>query len=157
MKLEDILGALSACVCAEFSDVCQCGILPGNQAAIDHCGPCTGNVCGQAWVLLQQVYTSTSFPTPDSGGSCGSYLAASIQVGVARCAPVPGADGSPPDQEDLTEAGLQGAADAVAAYRAVTCCLDDLDVQYATVNWATGAPSGGCVTGMMQVLVEVTG
>lgn len=157
MTLEALLTALSDCLCDEFDDVCACGILPGSQAAIDYCGPCDSDTCGQAWVLLEQVYPSTVFPAQDVAATCATSLAAVVQVGVARCVPSPEADGSPPEQEDLTSAGMRGANDALRARRAVACCMEGEDVLYVVDNWNTGIPSGGCVAGTLRVSVEVTG
>lgn len=156
MSLEELLLALSACLCEEFQDVCECGILPGSTAALDHCGSCAGEMCGQAWVLLEQVHSSEVFPQESEFSRCGSPLVAVMRVGVARCAPVPDASGEPPDGSDLELSGLQGARDAMAAHRAVSCCLSDQDILYSVGPWVTGTPSGGCVDGSMRVMVEVT-
>lgn len=157
MTLTALLSALAACLCDEFDDVCACGVLPGSQAVADYCGPCDSDTCGQAWVLLEQVYHSTSFPAQDAGATCHTSLAAVVQVGVARCVPSPEADGSPPGQEDLTSAGLRGANDALRAHKAVACCLEDEDVLYVVDNWNTGIPSGGCTAGTLRISVEVSG
>lgn len=156
MTLTALLGALAACLCDEFDDVCQCGLLPGSEAALDHCGSCSGDVCGQAWVLFESLYRSTTFPAQDEGEGCATPLAALIQIGVARCVPVPSADGSPPEQTELTAAALKGALDAVRVMTSVGCCLENSDVRYVVGPWTTDAPSGGCVSGSLRMSVEVT-
>jgi hypothetical protein len=118
-----LMQTLRDCLCAEITlsgrDVCACSILPGPQTVADYSGD------GQAWVRLVTAYPSTTFPAPDNVGTCASPVAWVLEVGIARCAPVPDAAGSPPSIEDLEAVTEAQIADMDLIRRAIHCCLND--------------------------------
>jgi hypothetical protein len=116
---------------------------------------------GLGWVRVVTIYPSANFPTPDSDGTqatmCGPIgWAIILEIGIARCAPVPAANVIPSAAEwnTVVEAVM---ADAAAIRRAVAVfkTLED----YEDTPWLVGAwlplpTEGGCVGGAMQVTIS---
>lgn len=137
------------CLCAEVNQsiggpVCWCGMVPGAQVAMDHCGPCTsGGQCGQAWFRLNRAYGSNRFPQPVfDATSCQAPLAYEWQAGVWRCVPVwDGGEDAPPTVPQQLTASLIQISDMQAVYRAILCCVTD---EAALGQYTPVGPNGGC-------------
>lgn len=145
---------LMECVCTHVvSDgagpVCWCGIYPGSAVSWEYCGSCENDVCGMAWVRPSQAYPYDTFPFPTLDPNCKKPLALGIEVGVIRCVPVMEEDGSLPDAESMTVAGIGQILDMIALYRAISCCTVDLTVQ----EW-TPVSGGGCAGGFWTVFLD---
>jgi hypothetical protein len=156
--------SLSACLCLELEKsggpaLCYCGPIAG-EVSLDYCGGgCDGTGCGgQAWVRLLDVFPSSVFPSVDSTlANCRSPFAFTIEVGVARCAPMgeSGANGYvPPTMEQNVEAIRLQAADIAAMRRAVQCCFGEGDVDYILGQYTQSLVNGGgCIGGAFTVIV----
>lgn len=113
---------------------------------------------GLGWVRNVTTYPSESFPDPDTAATaCGpSAWAVVLEVGIARCAPVP--DGSEiPSGEDWDNTTAAVMADMAAIIRAVRVFKELSD--YEDTLWLVGAwlpltTEGGCVGGAMQVTIS---
>lgn len=113
---------------AGTAGICVSSLVPGTLAVADWC-TCTktrrGAKCeGMLWVRLDRLYPSGGrFPSQDtSTTSCVSVLAAVLEVGVYRCQPTMGADGTPPSEAEQTQAAIVQADDALALHKAIACC-----------------------------------
>lgn len=149
------LTELVTCLCSTIEerglpDLCFCGLVPGEQVAWDYVGASGGD--GMAWVRLMNVYPSTTFPTTDSTlRSCASPLAAQVELGILRCAPMPGDDGTPPSMAAQWEATRLQMADMRALYAAVKCCYAKHKDAMVLGQYAPAGPAGGVVGGTWQV------
>lgn len=142
---------LASCLCreiaeAELPDPCFCGVIPGQAVPLDYCAPCgsRGGKCGMAWVRLAGVAPANFTGTSGDITRCATPLQATIEVGVARCAPTGSLDSLPTMADQLAAAELQ-TADMAAALRAIRCCTDNGDI--AVTAWAPFGPTGGCLGG----------
>lgn len=152
-----LLTDLASCLCRQITELglpepCFCGVLSGDSVALDYCQPC-GVKCGMAWVRLAGIVPqSTGTQISRSARGCPAQLEVSVEVGIARCAPVADARGNPPTMDAQLDAARLQAADMNAARRAVQCCFDG----DATLDaWAPLGPQGGCIGGAWLVTVEV--
>lgn len=130
MNFEDLLlsllDGLRSCLCSQLETakvpVCRCANYPGAYAPADACS-CGNSGCGQAWVRLDRLYPTDRFPAASAApGNCGSTLVAVLEAGVYRCRPVPGRNGAPPTEADVTASGLAEARDAALIAKAIACC-----------------------------------
>src|SRR6478736_189741 len=116
-----LLTAMRDCLCCRLEEsgraVCACFITPGAVAVWDFIGG------DQAWVRLVNSYPSTSFPAPDSFAKCGTAMAWTVEVGVARCAPTPDAQGHPPTPETQEYVAEVQNADMELMREAIACCV----------------------------------
>jgi hypothetical protein len=151
--LSEMLTNLAACLCAELTpdgadgpDLCFCGLMPGQQPALD-LGDCP-DACGMAWVRLMDAYPAVGLGVewdPTNNGGCGPMIGATVEVGVIRCFEQP-AHGGPPEPEELLAGTQQQIEDMLAMRRAIMCCnLDDED--YALGRYAPYGPQGFIVGG----------
>lgn len=112
---------------------------------------------GVGWVRVVSIYPSAVFPNADlEAVRCWPLQwAAILEMGVARCAPTPDADGipSPDEWNAISEAVLSDAA----AMRRALCCFTDLDPDrmYLAGLWQPLSVEGGCLGGAMQVTVAI--
>jgi hypothetical protein len=142
--------ALHECLCAELvtSDLaadCNCAIVHG--AAVNVAPPVVGR--GTAWVGVDTIFPSKTFPTQDTGTSaCGAPLVATVTVGLLRCYAVK-ATGESPEQTLLYMDKQM--ADMAAMRRAIVCCsnLDQIDVSLGT--YTPIGPEGGVYGGTWSV------
>lgn len=126
---------------------CFCGIVPGQQVAWDY-------QTGMAWVRLESVVPSAVFPNQSFElNNCGTTLAAEIEIGVLQCAPMPGADGSPPDQLQKFESARLQLATMAAMRAAILCCADDDDLDLILGDYEPQGPNGGLVGGVWNLSV----
>lgn len=147
---EQVLG-LASCLCREFDDLCFCGVLAGAFPVLDYCQACEGGNCGQAWVRLVTV-----LPTADTTGGvafnpCNTPLEATIEVGVARCAPGPDDDGDAPTMADQLSAAALQIEDMSKALRAIRCCDAYGSRDFTIVQWQPFGPEGGCMGGAWAI------
>lgn len=151
---------LASCLCAEIEvsglgPVCLCSPLPGADIALDY------GTEGMAWVRVMGLWPSATFPSADGIGrglgrsTCTSPLAVQVELGVARCAPMPGDDGEPPSMVDQFEATRRQLADMAAMRRAVVCCQGkDARYRIDLGPYSPGGPTGGVLWGTWTVWFE---
>lgn len=155
---------LLGCLCEQVAatpagEPCFCGMVGGTAVLpLDACLCDRGGTrCGTAWVRLDSVFPSSTFPNPDTTvrGSCTSPLAYRFHVGVARCQPgLNPVDGSPPTAAQMTVAAEQAMADMLAGYLAIQCCLPRHRGEVLVGPWLpVGAPDGLCSGGVWPVTI----
>lgn len=155
-----LLDDLRACLCARLhaddrDAGCFCGMYPGASAVADFCTCKGGDGCGMAWVRLDRVFPSAvSFPSPDSKPSCTTLLAAVIEVGVRRCAPVPDGRGKM-DPVALVNATLTQVRDASAMVEAIRCCDSITKRPHVLGNYLPEPGGGDCLGGTWPVTVQL--
>jgi hypothetical protein len=142
--ITDYTTALEACLADKFGSLCAWGVVAGSAPSLDYCGGCEGDGCGQWWIAVQSIFPFTTFPNPDDTAQCGTELGVNIQVGVARCFPVP-EDGDPVTHEQHAEAFAEQMADALAMHAAIACCVTGYTVALGTYDPI--GPEGGCLGG----------
>jgi hypothetical protein len=157
-RIQDILDNLAICLCSQILDdnlpgVCFCGIMPGEDVALDYVGDCD-DACGQAWVRLATAYPSVTVGQPSQGiGNCNNAIGLEIELGIVRCFDV-GDGRTPVDPVELGRAGRLQIADMLAMWRAVACCNSSKDFimgQYVPIG-----PQGGIVGGTLPLGILVT-
>lgn len=149
---------IASCLCAEIEkselpNTCFCGIIPGESVPLDYCDPCEGGECGMAWVRLVSVQPLFDIGLGDSAGGnpCNTQMVASVEVGIARCAPGPDLRGRPPTMADQLAATELQFADMAAARRAAVCCKLESDLRRNVSTWLPFGPSGGCMGGIWTI------
>lgn len=143
----DRIQDLHSCLCAQMESsgppLCFCGIVPGNEVALEYQGDCEDH-CGMAWVKVLAVYPSKSLgAVATDPNNCAMGIGVDVEVGVMRCLPVGESDGTPPSMEELRDATELQTNDMLAVRAAVLCCSGATD-------WIMGAmnpfgPAGGTV------------
>lgn len=134
--------------------VCRANLVPGINAAFDHCCGCDDGGEGQAWVAVKQIV-----PQPvGGGGKCGWFFRATLELGIVRCAAAQDAKGNPPSPETLDAEGAAGMRDASIARTAILCCWAEV-AGIDPGDWAIGTylplgPEGGCAGGATLVTVD---
>lgn len=162
VNLWPLMLQLSACLCKELDrsyggPTCFCGVLPGINIPADYCD-CTSGSCGQAWVRLNNVYSSGQFPNPSLGpNSCFDPIAARIDMGVLRCVPGIGSRGEMPDEEEQAEAVHVQVSDVAAIYRAIHCCLPANPKDWVIGQYLPIGPLGNCGGGAVAITVRLDG
>lgn len=113
---------------------------------------------GVGWVRLVSVYGSDIFPQPNAAADrCDNPIqwAAVLEMGAARCAPIPDA-GEIPLAEEWDTLAEEVFADAAAMRRAMCCFAQvEQDRLYVPGLWQPLPVEGGCAGGIMQVTVAV--
>ena len=143
------LMALHECLCAELTKSgldasCECALVHG--AAVSVAPPAVGR--GYAWVGLDSIVPSKTFPVQDSTASnCPSPLVANVTVGILRCYAVK-VNGESSEQMLLYMDKQM--ADMAAMRRAILCCaaLTD-DVMLG--SYTPIGPEGGVYGGSWSV------
>lgn len=155
VRLADVLGRLSDCLCDRLAKVgagptCFCGVLPGDSAAWDYCGACDGASCGMGYVIVRQVYPTAVFPIQREWSPCDSPMAVALSVGALRCIPMPSDTGDLPSEGEMLESTLAVLADMAAMQQAILCCgFRDVSLgEYVSLG-----PAGGCAGGEWSVVV----
>jgi len=156
-KVWPLLTQLATCLCQELAasglpEPCFCGVVPG-EIALDFCDGCADGSCGgTAWVNAVSMTPALTLGQIAATRCSVGLIDMVFQVGVVRCAPMPGEDGMPPtDAEYLSSAELQ-MADMAASLRAVVCCLEEQVPVIA--GWTSYGPQGGCVGGVWTATVQ---
>lgn len=154
LTLQEILD----CACAALAEtVCGCpcrAYVAVGDVSWDQC--CDG---GQLWVKATRVYVTESFPQEKADALiCGVGLAADVQVGVLRCAPVLDDQGNPPTPEALTTSSSQVYEDMYALMNSIICCLSATKkCRKFVMRGATSlGPQGGCVGTLINLSIELT-
>lgn len=156
-RISVLLSDLATCLCAqiiedELPPTCFCGVVPGDEVAMDYAGDCD-DACGMAWVRLVNAYPSTSIGSPiERPGNCAVGIGVEVVLGIARCIPL-GDNGEPPDPTDLAAASVLQQADMMAMWRAVSCCRSSKD--WAIGNYTPFGPQGGLVGGILSLAILV--
>lgn len=127
---------------------------PGGTSVMDYVG--NGKDCGEITVNFTQSYPVNPFPTPDATGSCASAFAYEIVLAIFRCSP--SMDGSkqsprPPSPVKQLAATRLYTADMAAMRRAIQCCMQENEMDYALRAWTPYGPSGLVVGGWWTVVV----
>ena len=158
MDINAILADLATCLCAQIltddlPQVCFCGVVPGEEVALDYVGDCA-DACGMAWVRLSTAYPSVSIGQPAGiPGNCTMGIGVEIEMGIVRCLDV-GEGSTPPEPTSLTASAVLQVADMMAMWRALHCCQNAKDFiigQYAPIG-----PEGGVVGGTLPLGILVT-
>ena len=145
------LMALHECLCAELersglAAECDCVLLHGSSDAV--APPVVGR--GYAWVGIQSIFPSKSFPGPDSSlSNCPAPLAALVTVGILRCFQVRATGETP--TEMLTYMDKQ-MADMAAMRRAIVCCNEQMGDMVLGMYTPMG-PSGGVYGGNWSLTI----
>jgi len=137
---------LHECLCATLSarnldPKCECALLhgEGTQPSL----PKAGN--GYAWVGLNGVFPSKTFPSQDSNsGNCGSPLVASVTMGIMRCYAVKAVGES---VENMMLYMDKQMADMAAMRYAIECCAADDELQVSLGAYVPIGPEGGIYGG----------
>jgi len=145
-----IAEAVADCLCQQIADdglpsLCYCGVMPGSALVADRIGDC-GNVCGMAWVRVDQIYPATSPGVPSTEpGNCSKGLGMDMEVGILRCFP------ADPTDADLLEAAELQLTEAETMFRAVSCCpaLSQMDTVLAP--YTPIGPDGATIGGVIGV------
>jgi hypothetical protein len=161
--LSPIMDDLRACATSALetslggSVVCATTLMPGTLAPADWCS-CKGrSTCGMLWVRLVRLYPAGErFPSQDAStrASCASVLAAVLEVGVYRCQPTSGPQGTPPPVHEQTQAALVQADDALSLIRGINCCDAVVKRPHVLGNY-TPRDGGGCGGGAWEVTVQL--
>lgn len=146
---------LASCLCAGvhsagLPEPCFCGVMPGDAVALDYCQECDGGRCGVAWVRLVAITSQSQ--SLDPGNTCVVLPVATVEVGIGRCAPMPGSDGSPPSEAEMLGATQTQVVEAAVMRDAITCCADDYDVVLG--SYTPMGPNGGCLGGVWSLTVS---
>lgn len=157
--LGEVLDELRTCLCTAMEATtggrpCFCGIVPGKAAIADRCG-CGDDGCGQAWVRLDRIFPTVTFPQPAAAAPCSSGLAAVIETGVYRCVTVSGPHGQAPTLEQQINDSLNAVSDAGALAAAIKCC-DAITTRKHALGTYLPSDSGGCGGGTWPVTVLLT-
>lgn len=161
-----LLIELASCLCQQMEalggpNLCYCGVVTGNTT-MDFCGGgnCAEDCGGQAWVRLVDAFPSSVFPSADAVMiNCNSPWAYSVEIGVARCAPVGEANGvngytRPTMEQEVAAMRLQ-TADLSAMRRAIQCCFGKTDREYLVGQYTqTEVNGGGCLGGTITLWVR---
>ena len=112
---------------------------------------------GLAYVKINRVYASTSFPVEDEGtwSPCGPLAwAADLEMGILRCAPTGDESWIPTDAEWTTSAD-QVANDSAAMRMAIASFRDRVDpgTEWVARNWLPIGPAGACTGGTQVITV----
>lgn len=154
-----IMDDLRACLCQALAaspggSPCFCGVVPGPRAIADRCG-CGSDGCGQAWVRLDRVYPSSSFPQQDASMSaCATGLAAVIELGVFRCVSVPNRAGGLPTAAALAEDTRIQMGDWAALRTTVACC-PAVTRRQTVLGPYVPRGQGGCAGGALTLTVRL--
>lgn len=156
---------LAACLCIEmersgFTNLCFCGIVPGQEAVLDFCGSEEGHDCdgaagtcgGMAWVRLVGAGPDTSAAT-QSGATCATSLQFQLEVGMSQCAPMLGDGGEIPGVVEQLDATRRQVASMGAMHRAIACCMADEDVDYTLGTYDPLPILGGCLASVWNLTV----
>jgi hypothetical protein len=155
----EVLVDLAACLCASLtpegqddSGMCFCGILPGDNVAIDYIDDC--ETCGMAWVRLQRAYPAAGLGVAATDATnCNTPLGLDIEIGVVRCVPA-GVNGEAPRPEELLESAEQMNADLLAIRRAISCC-GEIDVDYSVGEYAPVGPEGAVLGWLVTIYAVI--
>jgi hypothetical protein len=136
------------------------GLRPGT--VVDHLMSMMGDdeCCdGLAWVRPAEHYPSSgTFPIQDEQPNKQGTLAwaVTLELGAVRCAPTPGAE-SIPSEEEWDQTTQHVMDDAAAIRRAICCFIEAKSSRLQRVLpgvWTPVAVQGGCVGGILPVTIR---
>lgn len=158
--VEHLLACLTVRLDEVGAPVCRAFWHPGATAPWDACGQSDAGAEGQAWVAVNRIYPSDSFPveTIDAHRCFPRGFAAEVTVGVLRCAATIDDHGQAPSADEVTDDALKVSRDRAVALDAIVCCLIGPDAdpgEYRLGSWTPLGPDGGCVGGTWTVTVAV--
>ena len=148
VRVMPVLMDLHECLCTELeksglSADCACLLVHGN--VLNVAPPTAGK--GVAWVGIQSIYPSKTFPSPVSDrDTCVAPLAALVTVGLLRCYAVK-VNGE--SYEDMLLWMDKQMADMAAMRRAIVCCglsVEDISLGVYTPIGPEGGVYGGTWT-----------
>lgn len=134
--------------------VLDAGVVPGGPPPVEAIN-CKAAGNGLAWSRVTSVYGSTSFPDPEAVfdfAGTGRMLAAVLEVGVARCAPI-GTSTRPPTMEDYTTSANLQLADMRAVRSAICRVLLRLELPWVLGTYTPTTLEGGVVGGAWSFTV----
>lgn len=152
-----ILDDLATCLCSQIitdgsPPTCFCGVVPGDEVAMDYAGDCN-DTCGMAWVRLVTAYPSTSVGVPvERPGNCAVGIGIDVVLGISRCIEL-GDNGEPPSQEDLAAGAVLQQADMMTMWRAISCCRTSKDWRIG--SYTPFGPQGGLIGGVLPLSILV--
>lgn len=151
---QEILG----CVCAalDSDSFCNCPcrtFVAHGQVPHDNC--CEG----QLWIAVDRIFVYENFPTPSTKAiTCAPTLGAEMSIGILRCAPTSGNDGSPPSFMDLDASSALTLREGAIIMSSLICCLIQNGPRHRRFN-VTGqvpvGPLGGCIGTITRFNVEL--
>jgi hypothetical protein len=151
MGVFEKLEALGVCLCAEVADLCYCGLVAGENVALDYVNSCDDDACGMGYVRLLAAAPTTGIGVvSETVNNCGATLGFQVEVGVFRCFPME-SDGGPPQPEAMLESAKQQTADMLAIRRALACC--DIG-DFLLDAYQPYGPLGGVVGGFWQATLS---
>lgn len=125
-------------------------LVPGNSEAWDNC--CEDG--GQLFLRVVSLHPSTGpggrgFPSLDARQACGIYeVAATLALGIVRCAHTVDDYGNPPTPDNLTADALVGIYDAEVLLDLIATSADHPCAQQVSVErWTPKGVRGGCAGG----------
>lgn len=153
----DLIGDVTGTLTAAGRPVLRAFVAPAGPPPWDNC--CAkGTGEGQAWVQVERVYPTDSFPDEAAAPlPCGPMeYAAILNVGVLRCAKTVDDKGNPPTAAEMTAEAVKNSHDRDTVLRAIMC--DFLPDAYDAGEWTYPAwiplgPDGGCVGGLWRFTV----
>jgi hypothetical protein len=152
-----ILAELAGCLCNQITTdgadpVCFCGVVAGDSVAVDYTTECD-DACGMAWVRLVTAVPANGFGIQNTNaGNCGSALGIDIEMGMARCFPVPDG-GEPPEVSAHLAVTAQVNADMMVMRRAIACCPGSRD--WVIDGYTPFGPQGGAVGGFWNLSLMI--
>lgn len=162
----DVARALLDCICLALDSTSagcptrRC-VVPGSEADFTSC--CGGPKGGQLTINVENVYSSRTFPIPDTTTNvCDApYDVVSYRVTILRCVPMGDIDHAP-SCEQLESAALTTFVDQFVVREAVRCCLENIDSFEAVAGFnyrwmldeqPTVGVEGGCAGSALRVLI----
>jgi hypothetical protein len=133
-KAYRLMEKLAQCMRDSFEDFgvpdfCKGGLYPGAEVPWDYSSDCSaGN--GQWWVRMTTYAPTVAFPEiaalPVASNRFKWMLG--LEIGAVRAIPGANANGTPPTDEQNTEATKLLMSDMMAMRAAIICCFGDEDI-----------------------------
>lgn len=151
LALDNAFDTCGRPVCRAFLTAAQAQYVP-----YDTCCLCsTGE--GQAWVAVGRV---TPMNQSQQGVvPCITNFAATIQIGVARCAAVVDSQGNAPDPDIIGTQALAALVDRKTMYSAIYDWMttQNIDIHDVTIGDWVPSVQGGCQVGVIELTFMFTG
>lgn len=155
MRVRAALEQLLQCAIDQLeTPVCRSFINPGANAPHDSCEK-TEDGDGQLWVA--HLSDTAGWPTTTANPiTCAVPFAATIELGIVRCAQGKLQDVSPyvPDPDFITADALQQEDDRQALKNAFMCCWGVDGKDMLPPIWEPIEPFGGCVGGIWTIVIR---
>lgn len=150
-RMETLLGEAVEALEDACIPVGSWGVEPGEP---DWAYCCDG---GHAYIRLVEVFPSDDFPNQLLTPRACQGTVALVELGVLRCHPVAGMDGSPPSVEEVTESAHQAVND-MSVIHSVLVGHKPVWSNYPVVlqRWVPLGPDGGCSGGAWRFWLDVS-